>query len=174
MTTGSVNLSTLKWLWLSAAIVGLDQASKRLAIDDLEFQHALPVLPGVNLTLVHNTGAAFSFLRDAGGWQRWFFIGLSATIGLVIVIWLVRLPAERRRLACALCLILGGAAGNLWDRINLGYVIDFVDVYVGTWHWPAFNVADSAISLGAIILIVDALWLDRAEVSVSSESHHRG
>ena len=164
-----MNLSTLKWLWLSAVIVGLDYASKHLAIQGLEFQRALPLFPGVNLTLVHNTGAAFSFLRDAGGWQRWFFVGLSATVGLVIVIWLARMPAERHRLACALSLILGGAIGNLWDRINLGYVIDFVDVYVSTWHWPAFNVADSAISIGAIILIIDALWLDRAEVSVSDE-----
>lgn len=169
-----MNLSTLKWLWLSAAIAVLDQAGKYLAVHGLELQRALPVFPGVNLTLVHNTGAAFSFLRDAGGWQRWFFIGLSATVALAIVIWLARLPTGRHRLACALSLILGGALGNLWDRINLGYVIDFVDVYVSTWHWPAFNVADSAISIGAMILIVDALWLDRAEVSVGGDRPRGG
>jgi len=153
---------------LSALVGVLDQASKYFAVQGLELHRALPVLPGLNLTLVHNTGAAFSFLRDAGGWQRWFFITLSIAISITILIWLARLPLNRGRLACSLSLILGGALGNLWDRINMGYVIDFIDCYIATWHWPAFNVADSAISVGALILIADALWLDRAEIGVYS------
>lgn len=163
---GGTVLSTLKWLWLSALVVVLDQAAKHFAVQGLELHHALRVLPGFNLTLVHNTGAAFSFLRDAGGWQRWFFVGMAITVSVILVVWLARLAANRGRLACALCLILGGALGNLWDRINLGYVIDFIDVYAWTWHWPAFNIADSAITMGAIILIADSLWLDRAEIDM--------
>jgi signal peptidase II len=119
------------------------------------------VIPGLNLTLVHNTGAAFSLLRDAGGWQRIFFITLALIISAVLLNWLRRIPPGQRWLPVTLALILGGAAGNLWDRIFLGYVVDFLDVYVGQWHWPAFNLADSSISVGAVMLAIDALWLER-------------
>jgi signal peptidase II len=157
--------TALRWLWLSAVVVLLDQCSKYLAVKYLILNAPLPQFPGLNLTLVRNTGAAFSLLRDAGGWQRWFFVVLAVVIAVAIVIWLFRLPARRNWLGCALAFVLGGALGNLWDRVNLGYVIDFIDVYYAHWHWPAFNLADSAITAGAVMLIIDAFWFDRAEVS---------
>lgn len=157
--------TALRWLWLSAVVVLLDQWTKFLAVEHLILNAPLPQFPGLNLTLVRNTGAAFSLLRDAGGWQRWLFVVLAVVIAVVIVIWLFQLPARRNWLGCALAFVLGGALGNLWDRVNLGYVIDFLDVYCSHWHWPAFNLADSAITAGAIMLIIDAFWFDRAEVS---------
>ena len=157
--------SSIKWVWVSITIVILDQLVKYWASNYLDYHDPVAVIPGLNLTLVHNTGAAFSFLKDAGGWQRWFFICLSTGVSIALIIWLYRLPAQRRWLGCALALIMGGAIGNLWDRITLGYVIDFIDIYYLHWHWPAFNVADSAISVGAVMLIIDALWFDQATIS---------
>ncbi len=147
----------LKWLGLSAFIVVTDQATKQLAMSQLQLYEPLAVMPFLNLTLIYNTGAAFSFLDQAGGWQRWLFVVLAVIVSSLLLVWLYRLPDERRWLACALSLILGGALGNLWDRLSLGYVVDFIDVYYGPWHWPAFNVADSAISVGAVMLLLDAL-----------------
>jgi signal peptidase II len=152
---------SLRWLWLSALIVAADQTSKWLAVQHLAPHQPLPAVPGFNLTLVYNTGAAFSFLSDASGWQRWFFALLAALVSTFIVFWLSRLPRAQRWLGCALALILGGALGNLWDRLALGHVIDFIDLYYRDWHWPAFNVADSAISVGAVMLLIDALRLGR-------------
>ena len=148
----------LKWLWLSALVVVLDQVTKYLVTDSLQLYQSIPILPSLNLVLAHNTGAAFSFLSDAGGWQRWFFAVLAIVVSAVILVWIVRLKQHELRLAIALSLVLGGAIGNVWDRIMLGYVVDFIDVYYGDWHWPAFNVADSAICIGAILLIIDALF----------------
>ena len=148
----------MKWLWLSAVVVFLDQVTKYLATQSLQLHTPLAVLPGFNLTLTHNTGAAFSILSQAGGWQRWFFILLTVTISIAIVIWLQNLSRHRRWMACCLALILGGALGNLCDRVILGYVIDFIDVYYHNLHWPAFNIADIAISIGAVILIIDSFW----------------
>jgi signal peptidase II len=164
----------LRWMWLSLLVVLLDQWSKALAVKHLVLNAPLPQFPGLNLTLVHNTGAAFSLLRDAGGWQRWLFILLAIGIGAFILTWLARIPARRVWLGCALGLVLGGALGNLWDRIALGYVIDFIDVYYARWHWPAFNVADSAITVGAVMLIIDAFWFDRAEVSFDGTDRRDG
>jgi signal peptidase II len=152
--------SALGWLWLAVSVVLLDQLSKQIAAATLKLYHPVRLAPSVNLTLMHNTGAAFSMLNQAGGWQRWLFVALGAIVGAVIVWWLRRLPAERRWLACALALILGGAAGNVIDRIFLGYVVDFIDVYYGRWHWPAFNIADSAITIGAVMLLIDAFRKD--------------
>ena len=152
----------LRWLWLSALLVMLDQGSKQLAAAYLKLHEPVLVLPNFYLTLLHNTGAAFSFLSDAGGWQRWFFAGLALVVSTVIVIWLARLPRDSRWLAVALALVLGGALGNLVDRVMLGYVVDFIQVYLPflPWRifnpWPAFNVADSAITVGAIMLVVDS------------------
>lgn len=146
-----------KWLWLSGLVIVLDQLTKWLAETNLTLYRPVPVLPFFNLTLMYNTGAAFSFLANAGGWQRWFFLILSLIISIILVIWLSRLKAGEGRLAVALALILGGAVGNLIDRALYGYVIDFLDFYYGQWHWPAFNLADSAITIGAILLIVDSL-----------------
>jgi signal peptidase II len=115
------------------------------------------VIPVFALTKVYNAGAAFSFLGDASGWQRWFFITLSIIVSGVLLVWLRRLGPHEGRTALALALILGGAIGNLIDRLVYGYVIDFLDVYYGDWHWPTFNLADSAITAGACLLILDAL-----------------
>ncbi len=144
----------LRWLWLSVAVVLLDQLTKQLAINLLEMHQPVAVAPFLNLTLTYNTGAAFSLLNDAGGWQRWLFAGLSVVVGIVIVVWLWRIPSGDRWLACGLALVLGGALGNLWDRLVIGAVVDFIDVYYQRWHWPAFNVADSAICVGAALLII--------------------
>ena len=148
--------ANLRWLWLALLIVVLDQLTKSVAVQWLTLYQAVPVLPGFNLTLVHNTGAAFSFLSDAGGWQRYFFIILTLVISLVMLVWLTRLPAGKAILACALALVIGGAAGNLWDRLQYGYVVDFIEVYYDKWSWPVFNIADSAITIGAMLLILDA------------------
>jgi signal peptidase II len=154
------------WLFLSLLILLLDQLSKYLVARSFQLHESLDLIPGISLTLVHNTGAAFSFLRDAGGWQRWFFVVLGFMVGTVVAVWLSRLERDRHwLLPCALSLVLGGAAGNLVDRLISGYVIDFMDVYYRGWHWPTFNVADSVISIGAVLLIIDALWLDKAQVS---------
>lgn len=148
----------LKWIWVSVVLVALDQLTKQLATAHLNYAEPVAVMPLFNLTLVHNTGAAFSFLAGAGGWQRWFFAGIAVAVSVGIVIWLKRLERDRTWEALSLSLILAGAVGNLWDRVLYGYVIDFLDFYYGTWHYPAFNVADIAISAGAVILIIDTLW----------------
>ena len=116
----------------------------------------MPVLPFFNLTLAHNPGAAFSFLAGAGGWQRWFFVILAVVICTVLVIWMKRLAQSAKLEAISLALIIGGAIGNVIDRLIYGYVIDFLDVYAGSYHWPAFNIADSAIFIGAVLLIIDS------------------
>jgi signal peptidase II len=146
----------LHWLWLSGVVIMLDQATKFLASRLLELYSPVPVLPFVNLTLAHNPGAAFSFLAGASGWQRWFFVIVAVVVSAVILEWLRRLPRHEKAVAVSLALILGGAIGNVIDRVLYGYVVDFVDFYYGTWHWPAFNVADAAISVGVVILLVDS------------------
>lgn len=146
----------LKYLWLSLAIIIADQISKTVMVNWLDLYERVAVLPFFNLTLAHNTGAAFSFLAGAGGWQRWFFVALAVVISLVLVIWLKRLAQTAKLEAISLALIIGGAIGNLIDRLVYGYVIDFLDVYVGNYHWPAFNIADSAICVGAVLLIIDS------------------
>lgn len=141
----------------AAAICALDQASKVLAAGLLTPYLARPLLPGLNLTLVYNTGAAFSFLSQAGGWQRWGLAGFAAAVSVALAVAIARLPARDALTRGAFALILGGALGNLLDRVRLGVVVDFVDVYAGQWHWPAFNLADSAITLGAAWLVLGAL-----------------
>ena len=150
-------MPNLKWLLLSAVVVALDLWTKALASELLVLHRPVPVFPGFNLTLMHNEGAAFSFLHTAGGWQRWFFSGIALVVSTVIVVWLTRLKPGQRWLALALAMILGGALGNLWDRLTLGYVVDFIQVYYDRWYWPAFNLADSAITAGAVILVLDSL-----------------
>jgi signal peptidase II len=151
----------LKWLWLSGVIVVLDQISKWLAESNLTAYHPVPVVPSFNLTLMYNTGAAFSFLADSGGWQRWFFMSLSLAISITLTVWLYRLRPGQGLLAAALALIIGGAVGNLIDRTLHGHVIDFIQVFYDRFYWPAFNVADSAITIGAALLIIDSLIPDR-------------
>ncbi len=153
----------LKWLWLSVVVIALDQLTKALASAHLVLQKPVAVIPFLNLTLMHNTGAAFSFLGTEGGWQRWLFVVIALAVSGGLLWWLHRLPKGETWLAVALALVLGGALGNVWDRIALGYVVDFIDVYYGQWHWPAFNVADSAITLGAVLLLLDAFGGRRRE-----------
>ncbi len=153
----------LKWLGLSLFAILLDQGTK-LAIDSsMKLYQSIPVLPFFKLTYVHNTGAAFSFLSEAGGWQRWFFAGLALAISCGIAVWLARLKQHETLLAVALSLVLGGAIGNLIDRLAYGYVIDFLDVYYQTWHWPAFNIADSAITLGVILMLLESFGLVKSK-----------
>ncbi len=151
----------LKWLWLSLLVLVLDQLTKNMATHYLELHDPVAVFPGFNLMLAYNTGAAFSLLHDAGGWQRWFFTILASVVSVGIVWWMWRLESSERWLAIALALILGGAVGNLWDRILLGHVVDFVQLYYQRWTYPAFNVADSAITAGAVMLIIDSLFFKR-------------
>jgi len=149
-------ISNFRWFWLTLIVVVLDQWTKQLAVANLAMYEPVPVMPYFNLMLAHNTGAAFSFLADAGGWQRWFFVVLTAVISVVLTVWLYRLPRGQKLLPVALTLVLGGALGNVYDRISYGYVIDFIDWYVGSYHWPAFNIADAAICVGAGLLILDS------------------
>ncbi len=146
----------LKYLWLSLVLIIADQISKTVMVNWLALYETVPVLPFFNLTMAHNTGAAFSFLAGAGGWQRWFFVVLAAVISAVLIIWMRRLAQTAKLEAISLALIIGGAIGNVLDRLIYGYVIDFIDVYAGSYHWPAFNVADSAICIGAVLLIIDS------------------
>lgn len=149
----------VKWLWLSLLAVILDQGSKLAIASSMQLYESIQIMPFFKLTYVHNTGAAFSFLSEAGGWQRWFFAGLALAVSVVITVWLTRLKRHETLLAVALALVLGGAVGNLIDRLAYGYVIDFLDVYYESWHWPAFNVADSAITLGVILMLAESFGL---------------
>lgn len=147
--------NALAWLGLSALLVAIDQWTKAVALASLEYLKPVPFIDGFwNWTLVHNYGAAFSFLSDAGGWQRWFFTGLAIVISLGLTVWLARTPRGDWRTALPFALVVAGAVGNVIDRIRFGYVVDFVDWYVGRHHWPAFNVADSAIVVGAVLLVL--------------------
>ncbi len=152
-----------RWLLLAAVVCGLDQFTKALAAGYLELHRPLALIPGLQFRLTYNSGAAFSFLSDASGWQRWFFIGITLLICSFILAWLYRLQKAEFWSGVALGLVLGGALGNLWDRLALGAVLDFIDVYYGQWHWPAFNLADSAISVGAVILILVSLGEEKSE-----------
>ena len=145
-----------RWAFAVAVLVLLDQLSKLAAVSGLEFQRPQPVFPGFNLTLMHNPGAAFSFLADAGGWQRWFFVALAVGISILLVVTIRQTEAAARVQRAGLVLVLAGALGNLIDRVRLGYVIDFVELYYQHWSWPAFNVADSAITVGAGFLLWSA------------------
>ena len=148
----------LRWLWLSALVIGLDQLTKIWADSALAAGPPITILPHLDFRLAYNAGAAFSFLSDAGGWQRWFFVVLALVVSLVLLVWLARLSAGERLTGAGLALVLGGAIGNLIDRLAYGHVIDFIDVYWdASLHWPAFNVADSAITVGVVLLLVESL-----------------
>lgn len=148
---------SLVWLLLTLVVFVLDQATKQWVLENMALFERVEVLFFFNMTHVHNYGAAFSFLSDQSGWQRWFLLAVTSIISLVILIWLSRLNSNQKLLAAALALVLGGALGNLFDRAVYGYVVDFIDWHYGGYHFPAFNLADSAISLGAVLLILDTL-----------------
>ncbi|PIE83065.1 MAG: signal peptidase II [Candidatus Contendobacter odensis] len=147
-----------QWLWLSIAVVVLDQCTKWFAEAFLVAHKPVSILPSFNLALTYNSGAAFGIFADAGGWQRWFFLGMAVTISIVLVLWILRLKPEEKRLAIALSLVLGGAIGNMVDRALFGQVIDFIQLYYDRWYWPTFNIADSAITIGAMLLILDSFY----------------
>lgn len=147
--------SALMWLALSIVVIALDQWTKALALGALDYNRPVPVIDGLlNWTLLYNYGAAFSFLGNAGGWQKWLFSGLAVVISSLLAFWLSRLPRADWRQALPFALVIGGAIGNLIDRLRFGYVVDFIDVYYDVHHWPAFNIADSAIVVGAVLIAV--------------------
>ncbi len=150
------NPLALAWLGVAVLVVVLDLWTKHLASTQLELFQPQAVFSWLNWRLAHNPGAAFSFLAGAGGWQRWFFTVLAIAVSVFLLLWLFRTRREERLVPLALVLVMGGAIGNAIDRLRHGYVIDFIDVHYRGWHWPAFNVADSAIVCGIILLLLDA------------------
>jgi signal peptidase II len=152
----------MMYFLLSLLVIIGDQWSKAFMTDLLTLCRpgnceSIVLLPVFNFTLLHNTGAAFSFLSDAGGWQRWFLVAISSVVSGAIAVWLYRIARVERLLALALALILGGAIGNLIDRVLVGYVVDFIVVHYDNYYFPAFNIADSAITVGAVLVILDTL-----------------
>ena len=152
----------MKWLWLSVLTVVLDQLTKIIAEAELLLHQPIAIFPGFNFTLMYNKGAAFSFLSEAGGWQRIFFVGLSTAVSIFLFFWLKQISNDVKQkdnkvIQIAIAFILGGAIGNLIDRAMTGEVVDFIQVYYSTYYFPAFNIADSAITLGAGLLILDMI-----------------
>lgn len=159
----TIRPNALIWLLLSLFVLIADQITKYIVLGNIQLHEAIEVIPGfLNWARAHNEGAAFSFLADAGGWQRWFFTALAVVVSGVLVTWLARTSRADWRTALPLSLVIGGAIGNVIDRIRFGHVVDFIDVYYGTMHFPAFNIADSAISVGAVLLIIFGLFDGRA------------
>lgn len=157
-----------KYLWVTALVIIFDQATKWVAETQLAFHKLTPVLPYFDWYLAHNKGAAFSFLADQSGWQRWFLAALTVGVSTFIFLWLKSLKPNQKYTMIALSLILGGAIGNLIDRVLLGYVIDFIQVWLGTYPWPSFNIADSAICVGAVLLIYADLFLSEKDLNDKS------
>ncbi|MDA3920325.1 MAG: signal peptidase II [Salinisphaera sp.] len=151
-------IQNVHWLWLSVFVIAADQVTKQLVTKYFALFDSHHLFSWLNLTLLHNTGAAFSIFRGA---TPWLFVALSVAVAVAILVWLRRHPHDSRLMAAALSLILGGALGNAIDRATRGFVVDFIDFHIGTWHYPAFNVADSAICIGAGLLIVDMLLSGR-------------
>lgn len=159
----------VKWLSISLFAIVIDQITKWAIVLKLQEFDSIPILPFFNIVRAHNKGAAFSFLSDAGGWQHWLFIGLAIIVSIIIIGMLKEIkPGSRQLEGIGLSLILGGAIGNVIDRVTHGYVVDFLDVYVGSYHWPAFNVADSAICVGAALFLIQML---RSPQETRTESH---
>jgi signal peptidase II len=147
----------LRWLWLSVLVAAIDQVSKILLIERLPPYRPVAVLPSLNFLLTYNTGVSFSFLQLSGGWQRWPLAIFAIVIIAVLVGWLARLTGARRLLGCAVAIVLGGAVGNLIDRIVQGQVTDFIQVYWGDWSFAIFNLADAAITVGVALILLDNL-----------------
>lgn len=150
-----------KWYALAILIIALDQLTKYWVSANFTYGQPWVITDFFNFTLLHNKGAAFSFLSSAGGWQRWFFAVVALVVSCVLTVWMARLEASQRWLLSALALVLGGAIGNLYDRVVLGYVVDFIVVHYQRHYWPAFNIADSAICVGAAMLIIDSFRSSR-------------
>ena len=155
--------SAIIWLWLAALVFVLDIATKQIAEAFLNYGEPVYLLPVLDFTLLYNRGAAFSFLANEGGWQRWFFTAISLVVSIVLIVWLKKLPRTQLWLPIALALILGGALGNLFDRVMFGHVIDFISVHWDKSYFPAFNIADSAITVGAIMMAIDVVLEGKRE-----------
>ena len=169
MPRAALSTRTMLWFAIAALVVLLDQLTKLWIVSDFVLGESRTITGFFNLVRAHNEGAAFSFLSDAGGWQRWFFTFLAIAISLVLIVWISLLPRHKINEGIALALILGGALGNLYDRLTLGYVVDFLDFHWSGWHFAAFNVADMGISVGAGLIIIEALFFsDHSEKSESS------
>ncbi|KOC88556.1 signal peptidase II [Winslowiella iniecta] len=149
-------LSTgLRWLWLVLVVIAVDFGSKQWIMDNLMLHQSVPVMPYFNLFYAHNYGAAFSFLADKGGWQRWFFAGIAIAIVVALLVMMYRTAASQKLNNIAYALIVGGAIGNLFDRAYHGFVVDFIDFYIGDWHFATFNIADCAICIGAALIVLE-------------------
>ena len=155
--------TALVWLWLVVLVIGLDLITKYLVNTSLPYGIAHPQLPIFDLTLLYNKGAAFSFLSGAGGWQRWFFAVIAIAVSSALLVWMAKTPYQQRWLGAALALVLAGALGNLYDRMVHGYVIDFLSFHYSGWYFPAFNIADIAITIGAGMLIIDMIWFSESD-----------
>lgn len=155
--------SGLIWSWVTIVVMGVDRLSKYWVIHHLQFFEPVRITPFFNFTLAYNTGAAFSFLHSASGWQNIFLGGLALIISAIVFFWLSKLPSTAKWNSIALCLILGGALGNAWDRMLYRFVVDFLDFHLGDWHFAIFNIADAAISIGAFMLVVHWLFLEKKD-----------
>ncbi|MGB1199628.1 MAG: signal peptidase II [Thalassotalea sp.] len=164
--------SSLRWLWITFIFLTIDQVTKQWVANTFELHESVSVLSFFSITYVHNLGAAFSFLADQGGWQRWFFTSIAFIASIIFSVWLKRTPANQPLLAIALACMLSGAVGNLIDRVVFGYVIDFLDFYLGTYRWPAFNVADSMIFIGAACMIVDSFQQEKIKKITEKSKEH--
>jgi len=155
------SFGSLSWLWLTVVVVIVDLATKYVADTQLNYGDPHTLLPILDMTLLYNTGAAFSFLAQAAGWQRWLFVLIAAVVSVMLTMWLKRTDKKQWWLGLGLSLILGGALGNLYDRIVQGYVVDFISVHYESYYFPAFNFADTAITIGAALLIIDMVFLEK-------------
>ena len=169
MNASNLGSKSVYWLLLSTAVVVLDQVTKVLVIENMTLYQRVQITSFFDLVRLHNTGAAFSFLADASGWQNWLFTGIALVVSVGILYWLVTLPAKNRRtLAMGLALVLGGAVGNVIDRSFYGYVVDFILLHYQEWSYPAFNIADSSITCGVILILYDGVVLDRRRQRTAS------
>lgn len=166
-------MRNLRWLWMSVLVIVLDYITKQYFSSTMQLGESISILPFFNWTLAHNYGAAFSFLHDAGGWQRWFFTAIALVVTIAMSIWMTRLPKQGANfLLIGIALVIGGALGNLYDRVTLGYVVDFVHFFYRDWHFPAFNIADCGISVGAAILIIDAIFFEKKREQAALGNDH--
>lgn len=155
--------SNRKWLWLTLIFLVVDQVTKHWVANTMGLYQSIEILPFFNITYAQNTGAAFSFLAEQGGWQRWFFTAIAVIASVIFFVWLLRVPKQQQKLAIALALMLSGALGNLIDRALFGYVIDFLDFHLQGYRWPTFNIADSVIFIGAALMIWDSFSQEKQD-----------
>ncbi|WP_394166678.1 signal peptidase II [Neptunomonas phycophila] len=172
LPTSTMNKRTgsLSWLWLTAVVIALDLGTKYIADTTLNYGDPHSILSVLDMTLLYNTGAAFSFLAQAAGWQRWLFVLIAIAVSIMLTVWLKRTDKAQWWLGMGLALILGGAIGNLYDRIVQGYVVDFISVHYNAYYFPAFNLADTAITIGAALLIIDMIFLEKQREPASDQT----